>query len=209
MAIAFVSGIVGVLLTSLYYEDQMKSINERKILDMGQSISRLYEKEPAINLDAYLQGIAELALDLGLPWLNIQFLTPFGRATKYVAPDTQAAADEARRVIDRYRDRMKFQLINLPFCFMPGYEELLTGDLLKLERHMIFVNNEDVNLAEYLSERRTRKPVCESCPHSVFCGGFYEMEKAPEPKWIVNPEDLDRPLQAHPTKKIGLPVIAS
>jgi MoaA/NifB/PqqE/SkfB family radical SAM enzyme len=142
-----------------------------------------------------LQGIAELALDLGLPWLNIQFLTPFGRATKYVAPDTQAAADEARRVIDRYRDRMKFQLINLPFCFMPGYEELLTGDLLKLERHMIFVNNEEVNLAQYLAERRTKKPVCDTCAHASFCGGFYELESAPEPPWLIAPEDLLRPVR--------------
>ncbi len=142
-----------------------------------------------------LEEVAELALELGLPWLNIQFLTPFGRATKYVAPDTQAAANAAMRTIDRFRDRMKIQIINLPFCFMPGYEEFLTGDLLKLERHMIFVNNEEVNLAQYLAERRTRKPVCETCPHACFCGGFYELESAPEPPWLIAPEDLLRPVR--------------
>jgi MoaA/NifB/PqqE/SkfB family radical SAM enzyme len=142
---------------------------------------------------ALLPDVAELALSLGLPWLNIQFLTPFGRATSSVAPDTQAAADIAKRVIDRFRDRMKFQIINLPFCFMPGYEEFMMGDLLKLERHMIFVNNETVNLASYLAERRTKKPVCETCPHGVFCGGFYELESVPEPAWLIAPEDLLRP----------------
>jgi len=142
-----------------------------------------------------LEQVAALALELELPWLNIQFLTPFGRATKYVAPDTQKAADLAMRVIDQYRDRMKFQVINLPFCFMPGYEEFLTGDLLKLERHMIFVNNEEVNLAQYLAERRTKKPVCETCPHACFCGGFYELESAPEPPWLIAPEDLLRPVR--------------
>lgn len=140
-----------------------------------------------------LPEVAELALSLGLPWLNIQFLTPFGRATASVAPDTQAAADVAMAVIDRYRDRMKFQIINLPFCFMSGYEEFMMGDLLKLERHMIFVNNESVNLASYLAERRTKKPVCETCPHGVFCGGFYELESSPEPPWLIAPEDLLRP----------------
>jgi MoaA/NifB/PqqE/SkfB family radical SAM enzyme len=140
-----------------------------------------------------LPEVAEFALGLGLRWLNVQFLTPFGRATSSVAPDTQAAADVAMKTIDRYRDRMKFQVINLPFCFMPGYEELLTGDLQKLSRHMVFVNNETVNLAAYLAERRTRKPVCESCPRAVFCGGFYELESAPEPPWIVSTEDLVRP----------------
>jgi hypothetical protein len=42
---------------------------------------------------------------------------------------------------------MKFQVINLPFCFMPGYERFLAGDLGKRSRHMVFVNNETVNLA--------------------------------------------------------------
>jgi MoaA/NifB/PqqE/SkfB family radical SAM enzyme len=151
-----------------------------------------------------LEGVTQLAWDLGLRWLNIQFLTPFGRATKWVAPDTQVAADIARGVIDKWRDRMKFQVINLPFCFMPGYEEFLLGDLLKLQRHMIFVNNEDVNLAEYLSARRVRKPVCATCPHAVFCGGFYELDAVPEPPWLVRPEDLVRPVSP---ARITLPVV--
>ncbi len=141
--------------------------------------------------------VAELALSLGLKWLNIQFLTPFGRATSSVTPNTEVAAMEAMRTIDAFKDRMKFQVINLPFCFMPGYEKYLMGDLLKLERHMLFVNNEEVNLFEYLRERRAKKPVCLECPHSVFCGGFYEMDDVPEPTWLVRPEDLVRPIEPH------------
>ena len=141
----------------------------------------------------HLEAVTQLAWDLGLRWLNIQFLTPFGRATKWISPDTQVAATVAMGVMDRWGDRMKFQVINLPFCFMPGYERFMLGDLLKLQRHMVFVNNEDVNLAEYLAERRVKKPVCAPCPHAVFCGGFYELEDVPEPPWLVRPEDLDRP----------------
>lgn len=140
-----------------------------------------------------LEGLAQLTWDLGLRWMNIQFLTPFGRATRWVAPDPAAAAREAMALLDRWSDRMKLQIINLPFCFMPGYEEHLSGDLAKLARHMVFVNNETVNLAAYLAERRVRKPVCESCPHACFCGGFYELEDAPEPPWLIAPEDLLRP----------------
>jgi len=139
-----------------------------------------------------LPEVAELCWDLGLRWLNIQFLTPFGRATKWVAPDTQHAADIAMRVIDEWQDRMKLQVINLPFCFMPGYERFMMGDMQKIARHMIFVNNDDVNLGDYLAERRTRKPVCEPCPHRSFCGGFYELEDVPEPPWLVTPESLVR-----------------
>jgi MoaA/NifB/PqqE/SkfB family radical SAM enzyme len=141
---------------------------------------------------AKLMEMAELCLDLGLAWLNIQFLTPFGRATRFVAPDTTAAAALAMQVIDRFGARMKIQIINLPFCFMPGYEEYVLGDLAKLSRHMVFVNNETVNLASYLAERRVHKPVCAPCPHRVFCGGFYELDDAPEPPWLVSSEDLVR-----------------
>lgn len=139
-----------------------------------------------------IEAIAELALERGLPWLNVQFLTPFGRATRWVAPDTQAAADRVMRVIDRFADRMKIQVINLPFCFMPGYEAYVAGDLGKLARHMVFVNNETVNLAAYLAERRTKRPVCAPCPHACFCGGFYELDDVPEPPWLIAPEDIVR-----------------
>jgi MoaA/NifB/PqqE/SkfB family radical SAM enzyme len=139
-----------------------------------------------------LPDIAALAHALGLPWLNIQFLTPFGRATKMVAPDTGEAARITMAVIDEWRDRMKLQVINLPFCFLPGYDEFLVGDLGKRERDMVFVNNDSVNLAEYLAARRVRKPICGPCAHACFCGGFYELDDVPEPPWIVSADDLVR-----------------
>jgi hypothetical protein len=90
---------------------------------------------------------------------------------------------------------MKLQVINLPYCLLPGYEGFMEGDRLKLARHMVFVNNETVNLADYLAQRRVRKPVCASCPHACFCGGFYELERTPEPPWLVRAEDLVRPIE--------------
>jgi MoaA/NifB/PqqE/SkfB family radical SAM enzyme len=138
--------------------------------------------------------LAQLCWDLGLRWMNIQFLTPFGRATSWVAPDTQKAADHAVAVMDAWAGKIRFQVINLPFCFMPNHTHLMQGDLAKLERHMAFVNNETVNLAEYLAERRVRKPVCKTCPHACFCGGFYELDQVPEPPWLIAPEDLVRPI---------------
>jgi MoaA/NifB/PqqE/SkfB family radical SAM enzyme len=141
-----------------------------------------------------LPEVAALASDLGLAWLNIQFLTPFGRATKWVAPDTQHAANIAMKVIDDFKDRMKLEVINLPFCFMPGYESHMAGDLAKLSRHMIFVNNEAVNLADYLAERRVHRPECAPCPHRSFCGGFYDLDDVPEPEWLVSVESLVRPV---------------
>jgi MoaA/NifB/PqqE/SkfB family radical SAM enzyme len=143
-----------------------------------------------------LGAVAELVLSLGLRWFNLQFLTPFGRATSAVCPDTAEAAREVMALIDAFDDRMKLKVINLPFCFMPGYERYLMGDMLKLERHMLFVNNEEVNLFEYLRARRVKRGVCAGCPHAIFCGGFYELDDIPEPTWLLRPEDLVRPISA-------------
>jgi MoaA/NifB/PqqE/SkfB family radical SAM enzyme len=142
----------------------------------------------------HLPDVAALVCELGLRWLNIQFLTPFGRATETVAPDTRAAAEIVMRVIDDWRERMKLQVINLPWCFLPGYEDFVVGDLAKLERHMLFVNNEQVNLFEYLGTQRTYEPECATCTRKVFCGGFYRMSDVPEPEWLMEPGDPSRPL---------------
>jgi len=136
----------------------------------------------------------EKTWELGIRWLNIQFLTPFGRATERINPDTQKTANKVAEIIDQWRDRMKFQVINLPFCFMPNHHEFLMGDLLKIERKMAFVNNEEVNLFEYLKERRSYHEQCHRCPHKVFCGGFYELEDVPEPPWVIEPADIYAPL---------------
>ncbi|MFO0564136.1 MAG: radical SAM protein [Polyangiaceae bacterium] len=141
-----------------------------------------------------LGELTKLVFELGLRWLNIQFLTPFGRATNTVAPDTAEAARVVMQVIDAWHDRMKLQVVNLPWCFLPGYESYLSGDLLKLERHMLFVNNEEVNLFEYLRQQRTYEAQCAGCSRKVFCGGFYRLDDVPEPEWLISPEDLVRPV---------------
>ena len=139
-----------------------------------------------------LPAVAALIEELGLRWFNVQFLTPFGRATTRHAPDTAAAAAVTMRLIDDAGDRLKIQVINLPFCFMPGYEQHLAGDLGKRSRHMVFVNNDTVNLAGYLAERRAHTEACGPCVHRAFCGGFYQLDDAPEPPWLVSADDLVR-----------------
>jgi hypothetical protein len=66
---------------------------------------------------------------------------------------------------------------------MPGHERFLAPDLGKLGRRMAFINDEEVNLAEYLAARRVRREACAPCPWAVCCGGFYELQDVPEPPW--------------------------
>ena len=131
-----------------------------------------------------LERLAALAYGLGVRWMNFQFLTPFGRATRAHAPDLAAAAAAVGRVIDAWHPRLRIQVVNLPFCMLPGRERLLSPDLGKMRRRMSFVNDEEVNLAEYLAARRVRRPECAPCPYAICCGGFFELEDVPEPPWL-------------------------
>jgi len=100
-------------------------------------------------------------------------VTPFGRASAATQPDPAEVAPVVAKLIDTYKDRITFQVINLPLCYMPGYEEYLLGDIYKLERHMCFVSIEDVNLFDYLQSRRRHEKACESCLMQFACQGFY------------------------------------
>jgi MoaA/NifB/PqqE/SkfB family radical SAM enzyme len=130
-----------------------------------------------------LDALAALVAGLGIRWMNLQFLTPFGRATRDHAPDPAVAAERVRAVVDGWRGRMKLMLVNLPLCALPGHEDLVAPDLGKAGRSMVFLDDEEVNLAAYLAARRVRRPPCEPCPYAVCCAGFYELEDAPEPPW--------------------------
>ncbi|MFW6369070.1 MAG: radical SAM protein, partial [Myxococcota bacterium] len=117
---------------------------------------------------------------------------PFGRATKEAAPDIERATRAVAGVIEEWGERMKIQVVNLPFCRMPEHEEYLAGDLLKSRRRMVFVDNKQVNLHDYLLSRRRYEEQCESCPYRLFCGGFYELDEVPEEPYPIAPEDVDR-----------------
>lgn len=122
-----------------------------------------------------LGALADLLWDLGVDRWNLQFLTPFGAASRSVAPDSRMAAEAVRRVLDRYADRMRIQVVNAQFClFPPEYERFLIADTQKLGRTMVFVTEEEVNLFRYIALRRRRGPECEACPRVPVCDGFYE-----------------------------------
>jgi len=120
-----------------------------------------------------LDETATLVNRLGIKKLNLQLLTPFGRAHGGIVPDPAAAADAVRGLLDRWRDRLALQVINLPFCYLPGYEEFLASDVGKLGRRMLFVTREEVNLFEYLAGTRTRDEECERCLLLGGCDGKY------------------------------------
>ncbi len=123
-----------------------------------------------------LAEFAVLLRQLGVPKLNVQFVTPFGRARPDIVPDPAEAAAVLRQVIDEHGEHLRIQVINLPFCYLPGYETYLASDLFKHQRNMVFVSSEEVNLASYLRSTRERRAECGACLLSVACDGFYRFD---------------------------------
>lgn len=109
--------------------------------------------------------------------INLQFLTPFGRAGHDVLPPPTEAAAEVRTVVSEFSSRFTFQIVNAPFCLLPGLEDIVGQDLGKLARNMVFVTDEEVNLYEYLAQSRKRIPDCKSCLYSVICDGIYDFSE--------------------------------
>jgi len=126
-----------------------------------------------------LPALAAKVVGLGAEVLNIQFLTPFGRASDSVAVDPAIVAPYAREVVERFGKRIRIQVINLPYCFLPGLESHLASDVGKRERDMVFVTDEGVDLYEYLATKRVRRDVCAPCEWATLCDGFYTFDDAP------------------------------
>lgn len=116
--------------------------------------------------------------DLGVRRVNLQFVTPFGRANPRDVPDPAVAAGYVSTALDEFGGQMDIQVINLPFCFLKGHEQHLSGDVAKAARTMVFVSEQEVNLAGFLEVTRHKTEACQDCLYSVACDGFYDFSQA-------------------------------
>jgi MoaA/NifB/PqqE/SkfB family radical SAM enzyme len=132
-----------------------------------------------------LEELGELACRLGLHALVLRAVAPFGAASASVAAAPETTAVAVQRVIDGYGDRLAIEVRDLPYCQLPGYERFVEGDPGMLSHRRFTTNTDRVHLAQYVADQRVREPVCLSCPHAVFCGGFYDTSGAPDPAWIA------------------------
>jgi MoaA/NifB/PqqE/SkfB family radical SAM enzyme len=124
-----------------------------------------------------LRQLVEILYPLGVDKLNVQFVTPFGRASASSVPPPDQAARALRPVIEEWKDRIRFQVVNLPCCFLPGLEEFVAPDLGKLARNMVFVTLEEVNLYHYLAATRRYDNACASCLLRVACDGKFDFSE--------------------------------
>lgn len=121
-----------------------------------------------------LEKCGQLIAKLGVKTWNIQHYTPFGEVDPQLAPDPYETGKEIGRVIELFKNKMAINVINLPFCFMEGYEEYAIKDVGKAVRNMLFVSGELVNLSDFLGEKRFKNGKCDQCRFTDVCKGFWD-----------------------------------
>ncbi|OMF23854.1 sensor histidine kinase [Paenibacillus sp. FSL H8-0548] len=62
--VAMASGVLGLIVTSLYYQNKQQSGNEQTMLDIATNIQEQYEQNPEMDLNAYLTHIAALGFQI-------------------------------------------------------------------------------------------------------------------------------------------------
>jgi len=48
--------------------------------------------------------------------------------------------------------------------------------VLKKERNMVFIGQEERNLADFLSSKRYKDTECDSCVYNIICGGKWKFD---------------------------------
>jgi organic radical activating enzyme len=134
------------------------------------------------NLDE-LSAIASLVHELGVPRLDLEMTLPCGARTGELAPDPSLAADAAGRVIAAWRDRLEVNVSNLPWCFLPGFEDHLLPDELMSPSPVTLLGN-DAPVLDYWRSHREHRAQCTTCVRRVCCGGFFLESGVEEPDWL-------------------------
>ncbi len=108
-----------------------------------------------------------------VPQWNLQLVTPFGRAGADAVPGEEALRAALPPLLERYGRRLRMAVVNAPPCLLPGLEHFVAADLGKIDRRMVFVTNDEVNLADYLSKCRAHTARCRVCLCRPVCAGEY------------------------------------
>lgn len=110
---------------------------------------------------------------LGVEKVNVQFVTPFGRAADAPAADQEELCRPLAAAVKRWDGKVRVDLVNGLPCRVGRHFPGAVPELGKLSRDMAFVDAAPSNLAAYLDAKRVKTDECRSCEFSVGCAGFH------------------------------------
>lgn len=97
-----------------------------------------------------------------------------------MAPLEQTAA-ELRRAIERLKDMdVTVHVDNFPFCYLPGYEEYIVGEMANPWREIAYPSGAIVDVSDVFRFRKKRLPQCDGCRWDTVCGGIQDVDRLDE-----------------------------
>ncbi|MCX7568758.1 HAMP domain-containing sensor histidine kinase [Tumebacillus sp. DT12] len=114
--VVLASGVLAFLLSNLYYQWQLKSHNEERLMHMAQSIASEYERHPMLDLHEYLTLIADLNY-------RLYIVDEQGHGTMYGSPFKDTHPDPA--IVERVRNGQPYHGVKerKHELFVTGYFE--------------------------------------------------------------------------------------
>ena len=89
------------------------------------------------------------------------------------------AAHELRRAVETHHDA-EILIDNFPFCYLPGLEERIVGEMANPWREIAYPSGSIVDVSEVFRFRKIRLPECDGCQWDRVCGGVQDTETLDE-----------------------------
>ncbi len=127
------------------------------------------------NISQLDELIQYIYYSLNIKNINIQGLTPFGSAEKKMLLE-ESDYVILENIIRKYFKRIKFNIVNIPFCKLNVDIKYFFDDMGKNRREMLFIGMEKENLADFLLKKRTKTKKCNSCYYKTICKGEWDFD---------------------------------
>ena len=128
----------------------------------------------------HASAIVGLAVDLGVPLVNVAFPHALGEARRdfqAVVPRYADVVPDLLTALARYRDQTDLGIEAVPFCLLPGYEAHVTDqpfrDACVAIEHRQLDQPEARDWREARAEMKAKPDTCRACRHDARCQGVW------------------------------------
>ena len=121
-----------------------------------------------------LDKIMELILNLNLIRILITYPIFVGNAIKYneMIPSYSLVYKNIHKAINIIKNKFKITVMNVPFCFLQGYEEY--SDYLGYEKRKILTPLGEASPINEYENTHLKLKACNNCKYDIVCPGIYK-----------------------------------
>jgi MoaA/NifB/PqqE/SkfB family radical SAM enzyme len=130
----------------------------------------------------HLADTGEFFADRGVRSLAYLYLAAYGNvlSNPEMMADYELTARSLVDVCDRLGSRVSLNIDNFPFCFLPGREQYIVGEMANPWREIAYPTGGVTDVSAFFRFRKRRLPQCDGCKWDRVCGGIQD-RPGPQP----------------------------